>query len=326
MIVLTIGPAAHAGTVLDTVLHTHALACGTVSAANDETKDETHGNTVAFGGEICRAVAAATHATASVRTFPTEELALKALAASEISLIVGATPNPGTARRFGAAFLAPVLFDGQGLLVHKDAGLTGLRALAGKRVCTIGDTEAEHHLRDAAAAAGITIIPFPFEEMGEMEAALVGGRCDAETGDVTKLAAGRAAFHARVRDFDILPDRLTIDPLAPVVRTGDAEWARAVDWVTRALVEAEIKGVTRANAQAMRGSADSVVQGLLGVHRGQQWGLMLPDDWSLQAILAVGNYGEIYERTLGGRSVMRMDRGVNRPWTQGGMLWGFENP
>ena len=89
---------------------------------------------------------------------------------------------------------------------------------------------------------GVKMNYFPFSEVGEMEAALVGARCDAQSHDVSELANGRAAFHGRRNDFDILPDRLTIDPLAPVVRNGDAEFARAVDWTFYALVQAQIDG------------------------------------------------------------------------------------
>ncbi len=321
---LLLSTTARAGTTLDAVRNTHALSCGAVTAVNDETKDDTHGDTSAFGADICRAVAAAAHATVIVHAFPSEELAYKALDAGSIAFFVGGTPNSGLARRYGVAYLHPVFFDSQGLLVHKDRGIHALRDLAGKHVCFIGTTEAERHLNDAARSEGISVAPFPFEEIGEMEAALVGGSCDAETHDVSKLASGRAAFHGRVHDFEILPDMLSLDPLSPVVRTDDADWARVVDWVTAALVEAEIKGVTQANAAQMRTSADTVVQALTGVRRGSQWGLYLEDDWSLRAIQAVGNYGEMFTRDLGERSVLRLERGVNRPWTEGGMLWGLE--
>ena len=321
--ILLFAKAAQAGT-LDVIKQTHMLHCGVNTALNDETKDDTHGNTASFGADICRAVAAALHAHVSLRPYPSEELAYKALDANEIALFVGATPNPGLARRYGLAYLRPVFFDGQGLMVHKDSGIASLRDLAGKHVCFIGTTDAERHLDDATRKAGITVAPFPFEEIGEMEAALVGGKCDAETHDISKLAAGRAAFHGRSHDFIILPDRLSLDPLSPVVRADDADWARVVDWVGAALVQAEISGVTRANAMQMRGSADTVVQSLTGVRRGLQWGLFLDDDWSFLAIEAGGNYGEIFDRDLGAQSVMRQERGVNRPWTEGGMLWGFE--
>ncbi len=195
---VVLATSAHAGTTLDAVLKSKTLSCGAVTALNDETKEDTHGDTSAFGADICRAVAAAAHATVTLHAFPSERLALEALNAGTIALFVGATPNPGLARRYGISYLRPVFFDGQGLLVHKDRGLHGLRDLAGKHVCFIGATDAERHLDDAARAAGIGVAPFPFEEIGEMEAALVGGRCDAETHDVTE-ACGRSRGVSRAR-------------------------------------------------------------------------------------------------------------------------------
>ena len=321
---LLLAEGAQAGTTLDSVKQTQKLSCGAMTAANDETKDDTHGDTSAFGTDLCRAVAAAAHAIATVHAFPSEELAYKALQAGKIALFVGGTPNPATARHYGVTYLHPVFFDGQGLLVHKDRGIHSLRDLTGKHICFIGTTQAERNLDDAARKEAISIAPFPFEEIGEMEAALVGGSCDAETHDVTKLAAGRAAFHGRVRDFDILPDMLSLDPLSPVVRTDDADWARVVDWVGAALVQAEISGVTQGNSAQMRTSADSMVQELTGVRRGLQWGLYLDDDWSLRAIQSVGNYGEVFARDLGNRSALRLERGVNRPWMEGGLLVGLQ--
>jgi general L-amino acid transport system substrate-binding protein len=315
---------ARAGTVLDGIKQVRALSCGVVTELNDETTDDTHGNLSALGTDICRAVGAAVlgpKAAVVIHAFPSEALAYKALQGGGIALMVGGSPNPGLARHYGVTYLAPVFFDGQGLLVHKGSGIHALRDLAGKQVCFIDQTDASNEFERAAAAAGIKVGFFPFEEIGEMEAALVGGRCDTETYDVSKLAEGRSAFHGRKNDFEILPDRLTIDPFSPVVRDGDADWARVVDWVTGALVQAEISGVTQDNAEAMKGSADMIVQSLVGVRQGMQWGLFLDRNWSLWAIEAVGNYGEMFDRDVGAHSPMRLERGVNRPWTEGGMLW-----
>jgi len=315
---------ARAGTVLEGIKKSGVLACGVVTALNDETVDDTHGDLPAFGADICRAVGAAVlgpHAHVAIEAYPSEALAYQNLQAGKIALIVGATPDPGLARRYNVAYLNPVFFDSQGLLVHKDRGIKSLRDLAGKQICFIGNTDAHARLIQAVSAAGIKVGYFPFQEMGEMEAALVGGRCDAETHDASKLAQGRASFHGRRNDFEILPDRFSLDPLAPVVQTGDPEFARVIDWVTGALVQAEISFVTRENAEAMKKSADLTVQPLVGVRQGPQWGLFLDRNWSLWAIEAVGNYGENFERDAGSHSPLKLDRGVNRPWTQGGMLW-----
>jgi general L-amino acid transport system substrate-binding protein len=313
-----------AGTVLDHVKHSGVLECGVVTAVNDETIDDTHGDLSAFGADICRAVGAAVlgpKARVAIRPFPSEELAYKSLQADEISLIVGATPNAALARRYGVDYRIPVYFDTQGLLVHKDRGIHSLRDLAGKQICFIDVTDALARLQEAVAASGIKVRYFPFEEMGEMEAALVGGHCDAETHDASKLAQGRSDFHGRKNDFEILPDRLALDPLSPVVRTGDAEWARVIDWVTSALVQADISGITQANIDTMRSSPNVVTQTVAGGRKGPQWGLYLDSQWSYWAIKAVGNYGEIFDRDAGAHSALKLDRGLNRPWTEGGMLW-----
>jgi len=315
---------AHAGTVLDGIKKSGSFPCGVVSELNDETTDDTHGNLSAFGTDLCRAVAVAIlgpHAHIDLKQFPAEEQAYKSLQNKEIALIVGATPNPGLARRYGVDYLNPVLFDGQGVLVHKDRDIHSLRDLAGKQICFIDQTDASTRFEQAVQKAGIKVGYFPFEEIGEMEAALVDGHCDAETHDISKLAEGRSAFHGRKNDFEILPDRLTLDPLSPVVRTDDPDFARVVDWVAGALVQAEISGVTQANAEAMKGSPDLVAQTLVGARQGPQWGLLLDRDWSLWAIEAVGNYGEMFDRDVGAHSPLRLDRGPNKPWTEGGMLW-----
>jgi general L-amino acid transport system substrate-binding protein len=322
--VLIAAVSAHAGTVMDGIRKSGSFPCGVVTALNDESTDDTHGNLSALGTDLCRAVAAAMlgpQAHIELKQFPAEAQAYQSLQKGEIDLIVGATPDPGLARRYGVQYLNPVFFDGQGLLVHKDRGIQSLRDLAGKQVCFIDLTDAATKFEQAVQAAGIKVGFFPFEEIGEMEAALVDGHCDAETHDISKLAQGRSAFHGRKNDFEILPDRLTLDPLSPVVRTNDPDFARVVNWVAGALVQAQISGVTQANAEAMKRSPDPVVQTLVGVRQGPQWGLFLDRNWSLWAIEATGNYGEIFDRDVGAQSPLRLERGPNRPWTQGGMLW-----
>jgi general L-amino acid transport system substrate-binding protein len=315
---------ARAGTVLDGIKTKGVLDCGVVAETNDETEDDTHGNLTAFGTEICSAVGAAVlgpTARVIVQAYPTAALAYQSLQQGKIALIVGASPDPGLARRYDVQYLTPVYFDTQGLLVHKDRGLKSLRDLAGKQICFIDGTDALVRLQQAVAKAGIKAGYFPFKEMGEMEAALVGGRCDAETHDASKLAEGRSAFHGRAHDFEILPDVLALDPLSPVVGNGDAEWARVVDWVSSALVQAEISGVTKANVDSMKQSTDITVQTLLGVHQGMQWGLYLDRNWASWAIQSVGNYGEVLDRTVGTHSPMQLEKGMNVPWTQGGLMY-----
>jgi general L-amino acid transport system substrate-binding protein len=313
--------ACRAGAVLDHVRTTGTLACGSITEPGDFTKGDTHGRTEAFGADICRAVAAAVLGDASLATvfgFHDEAEGMTALQSGRIALLVGASPNPGLAARYGVAFGNPVFFDGQGFLVRKGSGIDTLADLTGKQVCFIGGTPAEDDVTRVLKHRGIGFLPFPFEEMGEMQAALVTGHCRAQTGDVSVLASGRTGFHGQVHNFVILPDLITLDPLCPVVRNGDPDWARVIDWVGFTLVQAEASGVTRANAESMARDGDEQIRTLLGSRRSAQGGLGLPDGWGLRVIQAVGNYGEIFDRDWGAIGVAR---GPNRLWTSGGLLW-----
>ncbi len=300
------------------------LSCGVITEPGDYTKDDTHGDTSAFGSDFCKAVSAAilgNHAHASIQGFPDAATAYTALHAGKIDLIAGVSPVPGVAKHYEAAYAQPIFFDGQGFLVNKSSGIASSKDLAGKTLCFIGNTDAETSATEALSAQGVHFNPFPFEEMGEMEAALVSGHCAAETHDLTTLAEGRSKFHARIKDYAILPETITLDPLVPAVRAGDTEWIAVIDWTTHALVQAEINGITQANAEQRSHGNDITVNTLLGSRRGLGTTLGLPNDWAMNAIKAVGNYGEMFARDMGDASPMGLPRGVNRPWTQGGLLW-----
>ncbi len=125
------------------------------------------------------------------------------------------------------------------------------------------------------------------------------------------------------RDFEILPDVIAKDPLAPTYRLDDPQWATIVNWTVEALIQAEESGVTQANLAEMKKSVDPVIQRLLGDQRGYGQYLGLDDAWVARVIGAVGNYGEIYERDLGSGSVMKLARGPNNLWTQGGLMYAL---
>jgi len=221
----------------------------------------------------------------------------------------------------GSFALARIMFyDHQGLLVNKTTGIRSLADLKGKKICFLIGTEIERQLTAYMQRQGIPFIPGPFSEEGEMEAAFVTRNCAAVSADVSQLAYERIAFCNLAQNFEILPEIVAKDPLAPAVRQGDAQWAAIVDWTMQALIQAEESGVTQANVSEMKKSGDMVVERLLGAQKG--WGqfLSLDDDWAARAIAAVGNYGEIFERDLGSGSPMKLERGMNRLWTQGGLM------
>ena len=159
-----------------------------------------------------------------------------------------------------------------------------------------------------------------------MEAAFATGNCGALAGDRTRLAGTGELMAQHGKPTRLLPERISKDPLAAAVRDGDPQWAKIVNWVMEALIQAEESGVTRANVEAMRSrtaeakGGDPVLWFLLGgSHQiGGEFGL--DDDWVVRVMEATGNYGEIYERDLGSGSALKLPRGENRLFEQGGLM------
>lgn len=319
-------PHAFAGTTLEKIRAAGNLNCGIDTEEPEYTLDDAHGNHAAFDTDICKAVAVAVlgkNAKFTVRPYRDEADSLKALASGEIDLLATASVNLRTSN--GSFALArPVFYDYQGLLVNTVAGIHSLQDLAGKKICFLIGTEIERQLTAYMDRRGMRFIPGPFSEEGEMEAAFVTRNCDAVSADVSQLAYERIAFRRMAQNFQILPEMVAKDPLAPAVRSGDAQWAAVVDWTIEALIQAEESGVTQANVETVKNSNDMVVRRLLGTQHGYGQFLGLDDEWAARAIAAVGNYGEMFDRDLGAHSSLRLERTLNRLWTDGGLM--YANP
>ena len=316
-------PAALAGGTLDRLRGVGALACGVVDELPEYNKDDLHGGLDALGLEICKAIAVAALGDAARMApthFPAEHEGLLALQAGAVDVLLGATPTASGVWAYGVQFGPPVFYDGQGVMVDRGAGIRTLAGLAGRRVCFIDGTEAQSVLDAALHARGIAYVAYPFQEEGEMDAALVVGRCDAMSAELSRLAEKRSGFHARAGDFVLLAETLTLDPVAPAYRQGDAPWGAIVDWTVHALVQAEASGVTRANVATLQDSADPAIRRLLGSDFAAGRALGLDAGWAARTIAALGNYGEIYTRTVGEGSTLRLPRGMNALWTDGGLM------
>lgn len=301
-----------------------ALACGVVATPEDWNKTDLHGPLAPLDIEICKAVSVAVlgaRARVQVHSYPTELEAEQGLSEGAVDLVVGVTPESTAMWHWNIAFGPPVFFDAQGFLVRGDAAVTSLADLAGKRVCTVEGTDNERILLARTVARGIAIIPMPFQEEGEMDDGLAVRHCDAISAHLSRLAQVKAVYPRQLARDRILPDLLTLSPVAPAYRRDDAQWSMVVDWTIHALVQAEASGVTQANVAAQRASEDPVVQRLLGVDWATSRALGLDArDWAANVISVVGNYGEIYERTVGAHATLAMPRGLNALWTSGGLM------
>jgi len=310
------------GPTLTRVRAAKALNCGVDFEEVEYTTSDAHGNHSLFDLDLCKAIAVAVlgpGARANIVPYRDEADALKGLKLGEIDVLATGSPNlVNTAAGFG--FSRPVFYDYQGFLVNKTLGIHSACDLAGKKTCYIDGFEIANQIAGYMPRESINWIPFPFQEEGEMEAAFMTRNCAAITADVSQLAYERIAFKSLAADFEILPDVVASDPLAITYRLDDPQWALILDWVPNALIQAEQSGVTQSNLAAMKASNDPVIMRLLGTHKG--WGsfLALDDAWAARAIEAVGNYGELYERTLGSGSLMHLARGANNLSTNGGLM------
>jgi general L-amino acid transport system substrate-binding protein len=197
-----------------------------------------------------------------------------------------------------------------------------LEDLKGMTVCAVKGTTHVAHLEDAFATRNIAFVPLVLDSQVAATAAFFKGRCQALTSDHSTLWAMRVRAAGGAERYDILPELASREPLAPVVRRGDEQWTTIVRWVLNVLIIAEQQGLTAANIRrsledpgnvALRRSVDEI--------RSASRALGLAEDWYLRVIEAGGNYGEIFERNLGAASALRMERGQNRLWTEGGLLF-----
>jgi general L-amino acid transport system substrate-binding protein len=162
--------------------------------------------------------------------------------------------------------------------------------------------------------------PISIDNMDALRRSFFEGRCDVFTGDRLMLSSNRSIAKVPA-DYVVLPDLLAKSPLGPMVRQGDDQWLNIVKWVVNVTILAEEKKLTRANVEAGRGSKDPEVARMLGGTPGMSKQMGLADDWALQVIRQVGNYAEIYDRTLGEHSSLKLPRGLNALWNDGGLLY-----
>ena len=275
--------------------------------------------------DTCRAIAAAVLGDpAKVRfTVLTSQARLPALQSGQIDVLPRTTTWTHTRDTAnGLNFTVVTFYDGQGFLVKTAAGVNRAKDLEGATICVTSGTTNELNLTDWGRTTGIRFQPVVFEQPGETVQAYEKGRCDAMSTDASQLIGIRTGLQ-RPEDHKVLPDIISKEPLAPAVRHGDDQWFDIVRWTIFALIGAEELGVTQANVDTMLESPNPEIRRLLGL-AGDHGPLMgLDKRWAYNAIKAVGNYGEIFDRHLGQASPLKLPRGLNDLWTRGGMMYGM---
>jgi general L-amino acid transport system substrate-binding protein len=314
-------PAVAASSTLQQVQASGVLHCGVVVAREDWNKVDLHGDLSSLDAEICKAVGIAvlgTRAKIDIHTYNSEAEAEEGLGQSRVELAVGVTPSVAAAAKWKVAFGPPVFYDGLGILLRPELPAMHVKELVGRKLCVIDGTDNDRVLEARANAGALKMRVSTWQEEGEMDDAMATHWCDAVGAYVTRLAPLRRQYRELV-NARILPELLTLSPVVPAYRRDDAQWGLLVDWTIHALVQAEASGVTRANVTVQKTSDDPMVQRLLGVDWVTSQALGLPNkDWAATVISAVGNYGEIHQRTVG--ASLGLPRGVNAQWLDGGLM------
>ena len=320
-----IAQTASSGPTLSAVRSRDALVCGAHPGAPGFGVLDSQGVYRGLDADTCRAVAAATLGDANkVRwVVLSSQARLPALQSGQVDLLSRTTTwSQVRDTANGLNFTAVNFYDGQGFMVRRSANVQRARDLAGATICVTSGTTNELNLADWARANNIRVQPLVFDQNEETRNAYNSGRCDAFTTDASQLAGIRTALRDP-NEHIILADIISKEPLAVAVRHGDDQWFDIVRWTIFALIEAEELGVTQANVDEMLNSQNPSIRRLLG-QAGDHGPLMgLDRRWAYNAIKAVGNYGEIFDRNLGAGSPIGLPRGVNDLWTRGGLMYAM---
>lgn len=309
---------------LDVVKQRGHVQCGVTTGFAGFSMPNDKGEWRGLDIDVCRAVAAAVLGDASkFKAVPlNSQQRFTALQSGEVDLLArntSVTQQRDTA--LGAIHAGINFYDGQGFLVHKSLGVTSAKELDQASICMQTGTSNENTMADWARANGITYRPVVIEQFNEVVKAFVAGRCDAFSTDASGLASIRVS---RMQDPDayvVLPELISKEPLGPFVRQGDDAWLNVVKWTLHAMTGAEELGVTSANVDEQLESGSPDVKRMLGVIPGSGKNLGLDEKWAYNIIKQVGNYGESYERNVGMASALKIPRGLNALWTDGGLIY-----
>src|SRR6267378_4828374 len=315
---------AMAGKDLDAVKARGSLICGVGTGTAGFMLADSQGKWVGLDVDVCRAVAAAIFGDAEkVKYTPlTAQQRFTALQSGEVDILSNNTTWTLTRdTALGLNFGPVVFYDGQGFMVPKKLNVKTAKELNGATVCVAPGTTTELNLADYFRGNKMEFKPVVIEKVDELYAAFFSGRCDVVTGDASGLAAQRVGRASNPDDYIVLTERISKEPLAPVVRHGDEEWHDIVDWVVYALFEAEEKGITQKNLDEMAKREATDIKRMLGATTGMGKALNLDEKWAYNAIKAVGNYGEIFDKHLGLGSPLKIERGYNNLWTKGGLIY-----
>jgi len=321
---LSVSGLAQAGATLDAVKKKGFVQCGVSDGLPGFSFTNAKGEYKGIDVDVCRAVAAAVFGDANKVKFTplTAKERFTALQSGEVDVLSrNTTWTSSRDSAMGLNFTGVTYYDGQGFLVNKSLGVSSAKELDGATVCIQAGTTTELSLSDYFRANNLKYTPITYDTSDESAKSLESGRCDVLTSDQSQLYAQRIKL-AKPDDYVVLPEVISKEPLGPAVRQGDEEWFDIVRWSLLAMINAEELGITAANVEeTAKTTKNPDVARLLGAEGEYGKDLKLPKDWAVQIVKQVGNYGEVFERNIGSGSELKIDRGLNALWTNGGLQY-----
>lgn len=299
------------------------LNCGANGTLAGFGLPDAQGNWTGLDVDVCRAIAAAVlNDPKKVKFVPlSAKDRFTALQSGEVDVLVrNTTWTSSRDSSLGLSFTGVNYYDGQGFMVRKALKVNSALELNGASVCVQQGTTTELNLSDYFRAHKMQLKTVTFATANEAVKAYDAGRCDSYTTDASGLAAERLRL-GNPDDHIILPEIISKEPLGPAVRQGDDQWFTVVKWVLFAMINAEELGINQKNVDEMMKSTSPDVKRFVGTEGNYGEQLGLTKDWAVRIVKAVGNYGEAFERNVGQGSPLKIARGLNRLWNQGGIQY-----
>jgi general L-amino acid transport system substrate-binding protein len=308
---------------LKRVVNRGQLLCGVNPGLPGFAAPDDKGNWTGFDVDFCRAISAAIFDDANKVKFVPLDASLRFTELRDRNIDVlsrNSTWSISRENEYGLHFAGVSYYDGQGFMTKKARNIDTAVGLDNSKVCVQENTTTELNLADYFKANHMSLTTLKFNKLEDLLKAYEDGKCDTITSDVSQLYAQRLKL-AKASDSVILPDVISKEPLAPVVRHRDDQWLMIVKWTLFAMINAEELGINSKNIDDAMKSDKPEVQRFVGVERNYGQEIGLNRDWAARIVRLVGNYGEVYDRNVGDSSKLAIPRGLNQLWTAGGIQY-----
>jgi general L-amino acid transport system substrate-binding protein len=317
---------ASAGQTFDAVKTKGFVQCAVNTGLAGFSMADSTGKWTGLDVDLCKAIAAAMFGDAEkIKVSPTtSQQRFVALQSGEVDVITrNATQTLLRDTSLGFNIAGVNFADGQGFIVPAKSGIKSAKELNGATICVQPGTTTELNLADYFRANKMTFKPVLIDKLDELLQAFASGRCDSYTTDASGLAGSRAGQLSGKGEYVILPERISKEPLGPMVRHGDDQWFDLVRFVLDGMIEAEELGIGQKNVDEMLKSEDPVIKRFLGITPGYGKAVGVDEKWMYNIVKQIGNYGDSFERNVGKNTALKLERGLNALWTNGGLMYAI---